>query len=208
MGLDAAFQIPPLMGMQVYGKLLLEDTQAEYKFMLGNDASWLGGVYFPKIDGLEKLSLRGEFIYAGQFAARHGFYSDGFSLSGKFLGYDSGSDTYSGVFFSRYQFNLNEFARVEARYLQRSSDQYAGTYNSSGNNTGITIAVNGPEERHYILKLGGQKRLSKIVNVYGEAGYDRVQNASFVNGKGANDFSFQVKFIFHDFLKKSGASSN
>lgn len=207
MGMDATFQIPPLMGMQVYGKLLLEDTQAEYKFMLGNDASWLGGVYFPKLNGLEKLSLRGEFIYTGQFAYRHGFYSDGFTLDGKFIGYDSGSDTYSGVLISKYQFDMNEFIRSDIRYLQRSSDHYTTINNASGNNTGIAIDINGPEERHYIIKLAGQKRLSKIINLYGEVGFDRVQNVGFVNGASANDFSLQLKFIFHDLSKKGRTSA-
>jgi hypothetical protein len=93
MGMDTTVHIPHAMGMQVYCKLLLEDTQAQQAFMLKSDSSWLGGVYFPKIKGLEKLSVRWEFVYTGQFSYRHGFYTDGFALEDKFIGYDAGPDT-------------------------------------------------------------------------------------------------------------------
>jgi hypothetical protein len=197
MGADFTFRIQKAMGMEFYGKLLLEDTQAERGYMLKNDASWLGGIYFPKFKGMEKLSLRGEFIYTGQFPYTHGFYSDGFALDNKFIGYDAGPDTYSGSITSRYQFNFNEFVKVDLRYLQRSNDHYQAVYSPSGNNNGIIKDIDRPEEGNTILRFGGQKKLSKTTNLYAEAGYDRKSNADFVNGQSANEFSFQIRLNFH-----------
>ena len=198
MGIDMTLRLMPLMGAEIYGKLLLEDTQKEYGYMLANDASWLGGVYLPHIEGLEKLSIRGEFVYSGQFAGRHSIYTDGFVLDNKFIGYDAGSDTYSGTVEGSYLFNLDEFASINIRYLQRSSDTYNLLYDASGNNNGIAVAIDGAEEQHVIFKLSGQKRLSKIINVYTELGLDRVQNKSFTTGRDEFDFSTQIKFIFHN----------
>ena len=196
MGADANFRIQKAMGMELYVKVLLEDTQAERGYMLKNDASWLGGVYFPKFRGVEKLSVRGEFIYTGQFAYRHGFYADGFSLDHKFIGYDAASDTYSGVIASRYQINFDEYVKVDFRYLQRSSDHYRPVYSDSGNNNGIIKDIDGPEEGNTILRFGGQKKLSNATRLYAEVGYDRRSNADFVIGKSANDFSFQIELNF------------
>ena len=201
MGADATFHIPPLLGMEVYGKVLLEDTQQEYGFMLINDANWLGGIYFPRLDKKNRLSLRGEFIYTGQFSYRHGFYRDGFALDDKFMGYDAGSDTYSAYITSTYQFNLNEFIRANARYLYRSSDQYGLTFDSNGNNNGIYVSQKGITEHHFLFKLAGQKKITKVMNIYGEAGIDAVKNDGFRSGNNDVDFSTQVKLVFHDLSK-------
>lgn len=196
-GVDSTFRIRRAMGMELYGKLLFEDTQAERGFMLRNDSSWLGGIYFPKFGGLERLSARGEFIYTGQFPYTHWFYRDGFSLDRKFMGYDAGPDTYSGSVSSKYQFNLDEFVKVEVRYLRRSSDHYRAIYSPSGNNIGIVRDVDGPEEKHSLVKVGGQKRVSKTIAIFGELGYDRKRNADFVNGRSANDISFKAGVVLH-----------
>lgn len=198
MGFDMSVRILPLFGTEVYGKVLLEDTQKEYGYMLANDASWLGGVYLPQISGLEKLSVRGEFIYSGQFSGRHSFYSDGSALDGKLFGYDAGPDTYSGMLESNYFFNVHEFIGTNFRYLLRSSDTYNLLYDATGNNNGIEVAVNGIDEHHMIFKVFGQKALSKLIDIYGEFGLDRTNNKSFTHGKDEFDFAAQVKFIFHD----------
>jgi hypothetical protein len=48
-----------------------------------------------------------------------------------------------------------------------------------------------------MLRIGGQKMLSRFANVYAEVGYDRKGNAGFVNGKSGNDVSFQIRLSFH-----------
>jgi hypothetical protein len=201
MGVDTTVHIPQAMGMQVYAKLLLEDTQAETAYMLKSDSSWLGGVYFPKIDGLVKLSIRGEAVYTGQFPYRHSIYTDGFALEDKFIGYDAGPDTWSGSFTSKYQFNFDEFVKLDFRYLRRSGDHYKLVLSTFGENIGDNIGIyrdrDGPEERNRILRIGGQKMLSKCANLYAEIGYDRKGNAGFVNGKSGNDVSFQIRLSFH-----------
>jgi hypothetical protein len=202
MGADTNVRIRQAMGMELYLKVLLEDTQAERRYMLKNDASWLGGIYFPKINGIEKLSLRGELIYTGQFAYGHGIYRDGFTVDDKFIGYDAGTDTVSGFLTSRYQFNLDEFIKIELRYLRRSNDRYKALFSSSGNNYAIARDIDNPEEGNSIIKLGGQKKLSKIANLYAEAGYDRKSNADYVKGQSANDFAFRMGLILHQFLAR------
>ncbi len=201
-GADTTFRIPRAMGMELYGKVLLEDTQAEQRFMLKNDASWLGGIYFPKINGFENLSIRGEFIYTGQFAYGHGIYIDGFTVDEKFIGYDAGPDTCSGFLTSRYQFNLDEFIKMDLRYLRRSNDHYIALYSPSGNNNGIARDLDRPEEGNSIIRIGGQKKISKYANLYAEAGYDRKSNSDFVKGRSANDFSFRLKLILHHFIAR------
>jgi hypothetical protein len=183
--------------MELYGKVLFEDTQKERAYMMKNDVSYVSGMYFPKVDGLERLSIRLEGNYSGPFPYRHGFYTDGFALNHKFIGYDAGSDTCSGLITSKYQFNLDEFIKVDFRYLRRSGDQYGGIYSSTGDNTGIVRNIDRPEERHFIIKFGGQKKLSKHADLFVEAGYDRKHNADFVNGRSINDFSLQARMTFH-----------
>ena len=196
MGMDATVRVPQAMGMELYGKMLLEDTQAEKKYMIRSDAAWLWGVHFPKIDGAERLSLRAELVYTGQFPYRHGFYTDGFALDGKFLGYDAGSDTWSGTVTARYQFHLREFVQLRVRRLERSGDHYRMVYNSLGNNIDIEKDLNRPDEGRTLLRLGGQKTLSGPFHLYGEAGLDVKSNAGFVEGKSENDFAFQVRVVY------------
>jgi hypothetical protein len=201
-GADTNFRIRQAMGMELYAKVLLEDTQAERRYMLKNDASWLGGIYFPKINGLENLSVRGEFIYTGQFAYAHGIYQDGFAVDNKFIGYDAGQDAVSGFLSSTYQFNLDEFIKIEYRYLRRSNDHYRSLFSPSGNNNGIARDIDRPEEGSSIIKFGGQKKLSKIANLYAEAGYDRKSNADFIKNLSGNDFSFRIGFALHPFTAR------
>lgn len=195
-GPDITFRIRKAMGLEIYGKALFEDTQAEREFMMKSDVSYLGGLYFPKIHGLELLSLRSEVNYSGQFPYTHSFYTDGFALRDKFMGYDAGPDTYCGSVSARYQFNLDEFVRLDARYLRRSGDHYRAVFNDSGNNTGIVTDINRPEETNLIIRVGGQKRLSKKLKLYLEAGYDRKRNADFIEGQGANEFALRARMLY------------
>lgn len=200
MGADITVRIPPLLGMEVYGKLLLEDTQKEYYYMLVNDASWLAGVNFSKLEPSRKWSARTEFVYTGQYAYRHSFYAGGWSLDGKFIGYDAGSDTYSVTSSLRHQFNFDEFVMGSFRYLYRSSNTYITNTDSTGDATGISITTNGPKEQHFLLKVSGAKRITKWLNVYGDAGLDRVINRGFNPNSSAVNFVTQVKFVFHDMV--------
>lgn len=202
MGADFTVRVPPLLGMEFYGKLLLEDTQREYYYMLVNDASWLAGLYFPKLDAARKLSLRAEFVYTGQYAYRHSFYTSGFSIDGKFTGYDAGPDTYSATTSLRHQFNFDEFIAGSFRYLYRSSNTYAVTMDASGNATGISTVTHGPKEQHYLFKVSGTKRLTRWLNIYADAGLDTVINKGFVQNNNGVDFSTQVKLIFHNLVKQ------
>lgn len=202
MGADFTVRIPKLAGVEFYGKLLLEDTQAEKYYMLVNDASWLAGLYFPKLDPSRKWSLRTEFVYTGQYAYRHGFYTSGWSLDRKFMGYDAGSDTYSVTAKLRHQFNFDEFIMGSFRYLYQSSNTYTTNVNASGNATGISTLTNGPKEQHYLFKISGAKRLTKWLNIYADAGLDRVINRGFQLNSNAVNFSTQVKFTFHDLVNQ------
>lgn len=202
MGADFTVRIPPLSGMEFYGKVLLEDTQREYYYMLVNDASWLAGLYFPKLEASRKWSARTEFVYTGQYPYRHSFYNSGWSLDGKFMGYDAGSDTYSVMANVRHQFNYDEFLMGNFRYLYRSSNTYITQVDASGNAYGVNIATNGPKEHHFLLQLSGAKRLTKWLNVYGDAGLDRVINRGFRPDSNAVNFSTQIKLSIHDMVNQ------
>jgi hypothetical protein len=196
MGFDMSFSIPPLRGLQLYGKVLFEDTNDENVLMFKHNASWLGGIYLPRADSEGKLSMRIELARTGEYAYRHGFYSSGFSIGGKFLGYDAGSDTYSGLFQADYIFNLDEFIRSSFRYLKRSSNTYSAVFNAAGNQTNLVVNTAGTKEYHYLFKVGGQKRLSRRINMFGEVGLDYTQNKFFVQGRNDWDFAIQVGFNF------------
>jgi hypothetical protein len=202
MGADLTARIPQLLGMEIYGKLLLEDTQSELYYMLVNDASWLGGIYFPKLEASRKWSLRSEFVYTGQYAYRHGFYSAGWAIDEKFMGYDAGSDTYSVLTSLRHQFNFDEFITGNFRYLLRSSNTYGVNVDSSGNAIGLSTASIGPKEQHYLFKVSGSKRLTKWLNAYADVGLDRVLNKGFMQGNSKTEFSTQLKLTFHDMVKE------
>ena len=194
-GFDATFRIQKAMGMELYGKMLFEDFQ-EPAYMLKSEASYLGGIYLPKVDGLERLSFRVEGNYSGPFAYKHAYYTDGFAVNHKFIGYDAGPDTYSGLLTSGYQFGFDEFIKVEFRYLRRSIDHYHRLFNSFGDNDGIVRDIDRPEERNLIIKFSGQKKLSRHADLNVEAGYDRKHNAGFINNRTANDFSLQARVEF------------
>jgi hypothetical protein len=196
-GMDMNFHVPHAMGTELYLKVVIEDINANTGYMLKSDASWLGGVYLPEISGMEKLSIRWECIHTGPYSYRHGQYTDGYALDDKFIGYDAGPDTWSGFMTSRYQFNYDEFFKIDVRYLRRSADHYTVIFNSRGNNIGIVRDLDRPKEGNDIFKLTGQKRLSRLLNLYAEAGYDRKSNADFIGGKAANDFSFRMGITMH-----------
>jgi hypothetical protein len=90
---------------------------------------------------------------------------------------------------------------VNFRYLRRSGDHYLAVYNVIRENfvdsIGITRDWDGPEEGNFILRIGGQKRLSRFANLYAEAGFDRKRNADFSNGKSAKDFLANLTIAFH-----------
>ena len=195
-GVDAVFRIQRAMGVELYGKMLFEDTQKERAYMLKNDVSYLGGIYLPKVNGLDRLSIRLEANFSGPFLYKHGFYIDGFALNHKFIGYDAGSDAYSGLLTSKYQFGFDEFIKIDFRYLRRSADHYIGIYDSTGDNIGVAKDIDRPEESHFVIKFSGQKKLSKYADLYVEAGYDRKHNADFIDGRMANDFSLQARVNF------------
>lgn len=200
MGADLTARILPLLGMEIYGKLLLEDTQKEYYYMLVNDASWLAGLNFSKLEPSRKWSARTEFVYTGQYANLHYFYTNGWSLDGKFMGYDAGTDTYSVTSSVRHQFNFDEFVMGSFRYLYRSSNTYNVNVDPSGNAYGLSIATDGPKEQHFLFKVSGAKRITKWLNVYGDAGLDRVINRGFNPDSNALNFSTQIKFSIHDLV--------
>jgi hypothetical protein len=191
-GIDATFRIQKAMGMELYGKILFEDFQ-EVVFMMKSEVSYLGGIYLPKLNRLNRLSIRLEGNYSGQFSYRHGYYTDGFTMDHKFIGYDAGPDTYSGLLTSKYQFNIDEFIKAEFRYLRRSNDFYHRLFNSFGDNDGIVKDIDRPEESNLIVKFSGKKKLSKHVDLFMEAGYDRKNNADFINDRTANEFSLQAR---------------
>jgi hypothetical protein len=207
-GPDMTLRIPKAMGMELYGKITFEDTQAQRRYMLESCVAYLAGIYLPKVRGLERLSLRTEFNYTGQYLYRHGQYIDGFTLNNKFMGYDAGSDTYSGTFTARHQFNLNEFVKLDLRYLRRSADQYRWVVdpnrpprgNDSYYNIGIERTLSLPKETHFIIRVGGRKKLSENVNLFTEAGYDRRRNVEFTNGKSAHEFSLRVGLAFRNLI--------
>lgn len=196
-GFDMTIAIPPLKGAELYGKVLFEDTNKETELMYIHNASWLGGIYLPRVDSSGRLSIRGEFVRTGECAYRHWFYTDGFAIDGKMIGYDAGSDTYSGLLSANYIFNMDEFIDGTFRYLNRSSNTYSAVYDASGDQANITVATYGPAEHHFLFKFGGQKKLSKKINVYGELGLDYTKNKMFIQGKDALDFAVQIKFLFH-----------
>jgi len=197
MGTDATFHIPHAMGTQAYVKVLFEDTNANTGYMLKTDASWLGGVYLPEINGKEMLSVRAEFIYTGPFSYTHWQYTDGFTVDNKFIGYDAGPDTLSGFISSKYQINFDEFLTMDLRYLRRSNDYYHFVFTANGNIVGIVDDLNKPKEGNNIARVGGQKKVSKILNLYAEAGFDKKRNADFVDNRSATEFVFQIKLTIH-----------
>ena len=199
-GPDFTVHVPQAMGMEVYGKLMFEDTQAERRYMLESDTAYLGGIYFPAVHRLKRLSLRTEFHYTGQYPYTHWFYVDGFSLDNHYLGYDAGPDTYSGAVTARWQFNFEEFIKLDMRYLRRSNDHYYWIMNEAGdNNIGIARGLNLPEETHFIIRAGGQKKISPDVALSMEAGYDRRRNADFTEGNSANEFFLRIRMLFRGF---------
>lgn len=197
MGLDLSVKIPPLMGAEIYGKVLFEDTNKENSLMFKHNASYQGGLYFPRLDPAGRLSLRAEFVRTGEYAYRHSIYTSGYAVSDKFMGYDAGSDTYSGLLKADYIFNIDEFVNANFRYLKRSSNTYRGIYDPSGDQTGLAVNVAGTKEYHYMFKVGGQKKLSPRINLYGEVGIDYTRNKMFTLGKNDLDFSTQLMLIFH-----------
>lgn len=202
MGADFSVRVPPLLGVEFYGKLLLEDTQKETAYMLINNAGWLAGLNFPKLDAAQKFSLRTEFVYTGQFSYRHSFYASGWSLDGKFLGYDAGDDTYSVTSSLRHQFNFDEFVMGSFRYLYRLNNTYMTSLDASGDPNGLITVTTGPKEQHYIFKASGTKKITKWLNVYADMGLDGVVNRGFVQNNNGVDFSTQIKFSFHDLVKQ------
>lgn len=197
-GFDMTVRIPPLKGVELYGKVLFEDTNKETELMYLHNASWLGGVYLPQVDAEGRFSLRGEFVRTGEFAYRHSFYRDGFAIDGELIGYDAGSDTYSALMNAKYMFNLREYITSDFRYLWRSSNTYSAVRDATGDQTNIAVATIGPKEQHYIFRIGGRKKLSQKIDVCGDLGLDYTRNKMFSRGRDALDFSTQIKIVLQD----------
>jgi len=201
LGPDFTLRIPQAMGMELYGKLFFDDTRIERTVMLKYETIFLGGIYFPALRSLDRMSLRAEMNYVGPRSYVHGQYSDGYTLNNKFLGFDGGPDSWAGTLTGRYQFNFDEFVKLDIRYLRRSNDHYRGISREDGKNIGFIRDIDRPEEKNFILRVGGQKKLSPRINLFMEAGYSYRRNAEFVDGASASDFALRGGVIFRPSTK-------
>ena len=127
----------------------------------------------------------------GQFPYRHGFYTDGFALDSKLLGYDAfGHLVGDGDGALPFHLRSSSSCGCAASSAQATITGWSTT---PGNN----IDISRPQPpRRGTAAAGRAENLSGPFHLYGEAGLDVKSNAGFGEGKSENDFAFQVRVVY------------
>ena len=195
-GLDMRFRIPPLRGTELYGEIILDDIHdfANPHALLVLDASYLGGVYIPRLDNSGKIDLRLEYHQTGTRMYRHGQFTSGWSLNRFLLGDTLGPDSRAIEGWLNADITDDDLLTAHGAWEFRRSDRYAGTTNPWN----YIKTEELPHEKRYRFEAQWMHRFKKwpLQWVTG-AGYEYVQNFGYNSGDNRNNFmgftSLQIK---------------
>ncbi|MFO1463711.1 MAG: capsule assembly Wzi family protein [bacterium] len=170
--------IPQWRGMNVYAELHFEDFDKDFSVLFGDDLSFLGGVYLPRLNDSGTLDLRVEYRRLGKRYARHQAFSDGVTENKFLIGDPLGPDAWGISAEVNYDLGRDTLLGAGLRFARRSGDIYLASENDDGIGDG-TLRIDRPIETRFRATAGLRHRFNPRVVARLGLGIEQVHNFNF-----------------------------
>lgn len=186
-GIDTRLTFPFLRNSQLYGEAVFDDKTVEnFKRTFGDSSGYLLGFFIPRLDWEGDFSLRMEYRFLSELLYRHSQFLGGYTLNGSILGDALGPNGVGGRI--AFIWNANQKTSFDLNLNYEKSD--SNNYVTSGSD--FLLTANGPSEYRYRSVAGVEHNFTKRLNVDLDFGYERVINATYLNGDDRNHFLVSV----------------
>jgi hypothetical protein len=196
-GIDMRFRIPPARGLELYGEAMFDDRHNSFfsHAQLVDDASYVAGVYLPRLVNTGKLDLRLEYHKTGDRFYRHPDFISGVTLNRFILGDNLGPDAYGIYLTTNWDIDPRNLFTFEEAFESRSNDIWAV---GDPNAFSFVKVQDNPDERRYRTSATWLHRFDPFpLLVKMQAAYERVENFNFVLGDSKNNFLGELFFQFN-----------
>jgi hypothetical protein len=197
-GIELRFRIPPARGVELYAEAYFDDQHQNFlsKAQWVDDASYVAGIYAPRLTNTGNVDLRLEFHKTGDRFYRHGTFTSGLTLNNFILGDNLGSNGTAFYVVSNWDINPANLVTFNGALEFRESGMWAigDPFNFS-----IVKVVDGPTEKRIRGTVEWLHRWKSLPLYFKtQLGYERVENFGFAQGAGKNnfigEFALQVNF--------------
>ena len=202
-GFEIRFRIPPLRGTELYAEAMFDDRHNSFfsSAQLDDDASYIAGLYLPRVDNSGVLDLRFEYHRMGKRFYRHGTWTSGWTLNQFIIGDNLGPDAQGFYLSSRWDVDAKNLLTFEGAFESRSRDIWAIDDPHEFNFKKIQDF---PDEKRFRGTAAWQHRVSDLpMRFVFEVGYERVQNFNFTADNSRNNFlgQFALELTLDSFTK-------
>jgi len=188
-GVDFRFRIPPARGMEFYLEAIFDDTHSQNSHaQFIDDAGYIGGLYFPRLNNAGQVDLRLEYHRTGLRYYEHSQFTSGMTLDKFFLGDDLGPNAQGAYLTSNWDVDSHNLLTFNAALESRSADIYA-LVSPTDSPEFFQKLQDFPEERRFRVTTEWLHRVQSLpVQLKTLVGYERVQNFNFSAGSDRNNF--------------------
>lgn len=195
-GMDVRFRIPPLRGTELYAEVAFEDrhngTFSSAQWV--DDAAYVGGIYFPRLNNTGSADLRFEYHQTGPRFYRHGDFRSGWTLNQFFIGDNLGPDAKGLYLFSNVDLTSRDVLKMGAAFEVRGNSIWAVDDPHEFNF--IKIASN-PSEYRYRTTLELQHQFQSIpLTLKPKVGYEHVVNYNFIQANSRDNYLLHLVLQF------------
>lgn len=180
--------IAPLRGMEIYTEINFSDLTSNMNTLWVYNASYLAGVYLPRLDYVGNLDLRLEYRRLGARYARSPLFTDGMTENRYLIGDALGPDSY-GIFLElHYDFNPKNLFSFSFQYSHFNNNLYQFEGKSIKK-----IADLGNEDRWRYAIAWRHLFNRRLVGRVG-FGIEQVKNLNFSSGNDQVNFLGEIGF--------------
>lgn len=175
-GIDLKGWIPPWRGTEVYAEILFSDITSNVGTLLVDNASYLGGVFFPRLNFTGNMDLRLEYRRLAPRYGRSPVFTDGFTENQRLLGEPWGPDSQAVLVDFHYQLNLKNLLGLGFQYYRRNQN----FYQAEGSSVNKILSVG--SENHVIGLARWDHLFNQNLVGHLGLGLDQVLGDGFVSG--------------------------
>ena len=183
-GFDVRWRVPGTRGSQAYGAMTIDDFgyNAELGRVFRQDASYLLGMFIPRLTGDGRIGLRAEYRQTGIRFYRHGQFASGLTFHGVVIGDPLGPDGRGGYLTVDARPTGRDRISVHVAREERSGDHYAAERDAEGY-LFFTKVDDLPEETRSRVAVSWERRwpmgLARGATTFLRGGYERVSDFGF-----------------------------
>ena len=187
-GVDFRFRIPPARGMELYLEAMFDDHHHSIfsTAQLVDDASYVGGFYFPRLNNTGSLDLRLEYHFTGPRFYRHSTWLSGWTLNKFLLGDDLGPNAQGAYVTANWDLNGHHLLTFNGAFEDRSDDLWTVDDPVQFN---FKKVLDRPNEYRGRITAEWFHRIEDLpMNLRVQVGYERVHNFQFMQDNDRNNF--------------------